>query len=244
MNCCFEVLLSHAFVSKNSSKQLVQTLTSDRFWPRTQLCWKTGHWAAFVALVRQNVYPMLPSRSWDPIFINACRNWNIIYHVIRHKACGRKIDQSSMFWRVLATPMNIENIDDLIHISYDLHWFVIVCTSIVALILLCMALMESHPFSAPRNADLELPHLEFEIRSSVELLDPSASKLELRQKKTEQNNPAIQNVTRCFCRSFGLFLTDKELHDLAWSLGPIAKRQIDTLYNHIIKAVDELNGCT
>jgi len=40
------------------------------------------------------------------------------------------------------------------------------------------------------------------------------------------------------------FLRDKELNDLARSLGPIAKRQIDTLYNHIIKAVDELNGCT
>lgn len=40
------------------------------------------------------------------------------------------------------------------------------------------------------------------------------------------------------------FLRGKELNDLARSLGPIAKRQIDTLYNHIIKAVDELNGCT
>ena len=116
------------FQSLSQPLHLCQRLTSDRFRPRTQLCWKMGHWAAFVA-VRPNVYPIsLPSTSWDPIFQRVAYCNSSIMSDTKHVA-----ESSSKFY-VLKTVgkqgwklKTLIIYDHLIHRSVKMTWFALIC---------------------------------------------------------------------------------------------------------------------
>lgn len=123
-----------AVVSKSfSAMHLCQRLTSDRFQPRTQLCWKMGHWAAFVA-VRPNVYPIsLPSTSWDPIFQRVAYCNSNIMSDTKHV-----VESSSKFY-VLKTVgkqgwklKTLIIYDHLIHRSIEMTWFALICHCMAA----------------------------------------------------------------------------------------------------------------